>query len=124
MLHCPPLDAPTVNTPVVPPVLNPVASDIVRSIVSSFFIGTCKEYDPFPSENDDEGMDMLRGVPKTGINRSWKGGVPPVQEIGVLSHSEGLFPRLKVKAFAREIKYIKTNKKFRTKEWSGIRINE
>lgn len=57
-------DSPVVMICELPPVANPVASDIVNKSLWPAAKGNVIEYDPVPSLKADEGMEMLRGVPK------------------------------------------------------------
>lgn len=67
VLHCVPFTAdPTVNTSVLPPVPNPVESDMVIIIFWLDGNGNCSMvYSPAPLLNEVSGMDRFRGVPKT-----------------------------------------------------------
>lgn len=65
VLHVPPCDAPTVKTVLVPPVPNPVASDIVRRKSLPFSIGSGSENVPLPLLNALAGIETLRGDPNT-----------------------------------------------------------
>lgn len=66
MLHWAPLVEPcVVKIFVVPPALNPVASDITITKREPFAIGSWKEYDPWPLLNALSGIEIFCGVPKT-----------------------------------------------------------
>lgn len=95
-LQEPPFEGATVIKLEVPPVLNPVESDMVSTICSFFCIGSVTENEPCPLLNAVSGIETFLGVPNTGIMSSWNGGVPPVHETERSSHSEGV-PDVNVK---------------------------
>lgn len=89
--HCAPLvESFAVKTRVVPPALNPVASDMTITNCEPFAMGSWKEYDPCPLLNALSGIEIFRGVPKVGTMVSENGAVPPVQVNGKLSHCDGV----------------------------------
>lgn len=92
-------DAPTVSKSLIPPVPKPVESDIMAKNFWSFGNGTCAWNVPWPFVTLELGIENVLGVPKRGARTSSKGALPPVHEIGKLSHCVGV-PKSNVKLAA------------------------